>query len=158
MGFNVERSANKSNWSKIAFIQGNKTSTNTHNYSYVDKSVGQSGNYYYKLKQIDNDGSFKYSSIAEADVNSPSVFSLNQNYPNPFNPSTIISYSLPMASNVKLIVYNAIGQPVRVLENGFKNAGSYNISFNASEISSGIYFYKIEAGQFSQIRKMILVK
>ena len=50
MGFNVERSANKSNWSKIAFIQGNKTSTNTHNYSYVDKSVGQSGNYYYKLK------------------------------------------------------------------------------------------------------------
>jgi hypothetical protein len=122
MGFNVERSANKSNWSKIAFIQGNKTSTNTHNYSYVDKSVGQSGNYYYKLKQIDNDGSFKYSSIAEADVNSPSVFSLNQNYPNPFNSSTIISYSLPMASNVKLIVYNAIGQP---------------------------YFYKIEAGQFS---------
>ena len=63
-----------------------------------------------------------------------------------------------MASNVKLIVYNAIGQPVRVLENGFKNAGSYNVSFNASEISSGIYFYKIEAGQFSQIRKMILVK
>ena len=83
---------------------------------------------------------------------------MNQNYPNPFNPSTIISYSLPMASNVKLMVYNAIGQPVRVLENGFKNAGSYNVSFNASELSSGIYFCKIEAGQFSQIRKMMLVK
>ena len=158
MGFNVERSANKSDWTKIAFVQGNQTSTSTIVYSYVDKSVSQSGKYYYRLKQIDNDGTFKYSSIAEVDVNSPSVFSLNQNYPNPFNPSTIISYSLPQASNVKLIVYNAIGQPVRVLENGFKNSGTYNVTFNASELSSGIYFCKIEAGPFSQIRKMMLLK
>src|ERR1035437_784386 len=158
MGFNVERSANKTDWTKIAFIQGNQTSTKPIAYSYVDKSVSQSGNYYYRLKQADNDGTSKYSSIVEAGVNSPSVLSLNQNYPNPFNPSTIISYSLPMASNVKLIVYNSIGQPVSVLENGFKNAGSYNVSFNASELSSGIYFCKIEAGQFSQIRKMMLLK
>jgi hypothetical protein len=158
MGFNVERSANKSDWTKIAFVQGNQTSTSTIVYSYVDKSVSNAGKYYYRLKQIDNNGSFKYSSIVEADVNSPSVFSLNQNYPNPFNPSTIISYSLPQASNVKLIVYNAIGQPVRVLENGFKNSGTYNVTFNASELSSGIYFCKIEAGQFSQIRKMMLLK
>lgn len=157
-GFNVERSANKSDWTKLAFVPGNQTSTSTISYSYVDKSVNQSGNYYYRLKQIDNNGSFKYSSIVEVDVNSPSVFALNQNYPNPFNPSTIISYSLPQASNVKLIVYNAIGQPVRVLENEFKNAGAYNITFNASELSSGIYFCKIEAGQFSQIRKMMLIK
>jgi|CZKP01.1.fsa_nt_gi hypothetical protein len=158
MGFNVERSANKSDWTKIAFVQGHQNSTSTISYSYVDKSVSQSGTYYYRLKQIDNDGSFKYSSITEISVNTPSVFSLNQNYPNPFNPSTIISYSLPIASNVKLIVYNSIGQPVRVLENGFKNAGTYNVSFNASELSSGIYFCKIEAGQFSSIRKMMLVK
>ena len=158
MGFNVERSANKSDWTKIAFVQGNGTSTSTIAYSYADKSVSNTGKYYYRLKQIDNNGSYKYSSIVEADINSPSVFALNQNYPNPFNPSTIISYSLPMASNVKLIVYNAIGQPIRVLENGFKNAGSYNVSFNASELSSGIYFCKIEAGQFSQIRKMMLLK
>ena len=83
---------------------------------------------------------------------------MNQNYPNPFNPSTIISYSLPQASYVKLIVYNAIGQPVRTLENGFKNSGTYDVTFNASELSSGIYFCKIEAGQFSQIRKMMLLK
>ena len=158
MGFNVERSANKSDWTKIAFVQGNQTSISTIAYSYVDKSVSNAGKYYYRLKQIDNNGSFKYSSIVEADVNSPSVFSLNQNYPNPFNPSTIISYSLPQASNVKLIVYNAIGQPIRVLENGFKNSGTYNVTFNASELSSGIYFCKIEAGQFSQIRKMMLLK
>ena len=158
MGFNVERSANKSDWTNLAFVKGNGTSTSTITYSYVDKSVNQTGNYYYRLKQIDNDGSYKYSSIVEADINSPSAFTLNQNYPNPFNPSTIISYSLPQASNVKLIVYNAIGQPVRVLENGFKNSGTYNVTFNASELSSGIYFCKIEAGQFSSIRKMMLLK
>jgi hypothetical protein len=159
MGFNVERSANKSDWSKIAFVQGNQTSTSTKSYSYIDKSVNQSGNYYYRLKQIDNDGSFKYSNIVEADINnSPSAFTLNQNYPNPFNPSTIISYSLPQASNVKISVFNAIGQPVRVIENGFKSAGVYSVSFNASELSTGVYFYKIEAGQFSQIRKMMLIK
>jgi hypothetical protein len=158
MGFNVERSSNKSDWTKLAFVQGNQTTTSTNSYSYVDKSVNQTGNYYYRLKQIDNDGSYKYSSIVEVDVNSPSVFTLNQNYPNPFNPSTVISYTLPQASNVKLMVYNAIGQPVRVLENGFKNSGTYNVTFNASELSSGIYFCKIEAGQFSSIRKMMLVK
>jgi hypothetical protein len=159
MGFNVERSANKSEWSNLGFVKGNGTSTSNISYSYVDNSVSQAGTYFYRLKQIDNNGSFKYSSIVEANVNnSPSVFTLNQNYPNPFNPSTIISYSLPQASNVKLIVYNAIGQPVRVLENGFKNSGTYNVTFNASELSSGIYFCKIEAGQFSSIRKMMLVK
>ena len=156
--FNVERSTNKTDWTILTSIQGNQTSTKPIAYSYVDKSVSQSGNYYYRLKQIDNNGTFKYSSIVEVDVNSPSVFSLNQNYPNPFNPSTMISYSLPQASNVKLIVYNAIGQPVRVLENSFKSAGTYNVSFNASELSSGIYFCQIEAGQFSQIRKMMLLK
>ncbi|MDR3503121.1 MAG: T9SS type A sorting domain-containing protein [Legionella sp.] len=88
----------------------------------------------------------------------PAQFNLFQNYPNPFNPSTVISYSLPSASNVKLIVYNTLGQAVKVLENGFKNAGNYSVNFNASGLPSGIYFYKIEEGQFSQIKKMILIK
>jgi hypothetical protein len=157
-GFYVERSSDKTDWTSLTFVQGHQNSTSINTYSYVDRSVTQSGKYYYRLKQIDNDGSFKYSPVAEGDFSSPSVFSLNQNYPNPFNPSTSITYSLPEASNVKLIVYNAIGQPVKVLENGFKNAGTYKILFNAIELSSGIYFYKMEAGQFSQIRKMMLVK
>jgi hypothetical protein len=70
----------------------------------------------------------------------------------------MIAYSIPNASNVKLMVFNAIGQVVKVLEDGYKEAGNYNISFNASNMPSGLYFYKIEAGQFSQIRKMMLVK
>jgi hypothetical protein len=157
-GFNVERSANKSDWSKIAFVKGNQNSTSPIAYSYVDNSLSKAGQYYYRLKQIDNNGSYKYSNIVEVNFASPSAFSLNQNYPNPFNPSTVISYSIPEASNVKLAVYNVIGQPVRVIENGFKNAGSYQISFNASDLASGTYFFKLEAGQFSQIRKMMLLK
>jgi hypothetical protein len=85
-------------------------------------------------------------------------FTLSQNYPNPFNPSTIISYTLPSASKIKLILYNTLGQPIKVLENGFKNAGSYSVNFNADDLPSGIYFYKLEAGQFSQVKKMILMK
>jgi hypothetical protein len=87
-----------------------------------------------------------------------SSFNLQQNYPNPFNPSTVISYSLPSASNVKLIAYNSLGQTVKVLEAGFKQAGNHSITFNATDFPSGIYFYRIEAGQFMQIKKMILIK
>jgi photosystem II stability/assembly factor-like uncharacterized protein len=85
-------------------------------------------------------------------------FMLEQNYPNPFNPNTIISYSLPSGSKVKLIVYNTLGQSIKILENSFKNAGNYSINFNASDLPSGIYFYKLEAGQFTQVKKMILLK
>jgi hypothetical protein len=85
-------------------------------------------------------------------------YSLSQNYPNPFNPNTVISYSLPSASNVKFIIYNSLGQTVRVIENGFKSAGNYSVTFNASNLPSGIYFYKLEAEHFIQIKKMILLK
>jgi uncharacterized protein (TIGR02145 family) len=88
----------------------------------------------------------------------PKEFLLLQNYPNPFNPSTVISYSLPSVSNVKLNVYNTLGQTVRVLESGYKNAGTYTVTFDASEFTSGIYFYKLEAGQFTQVKKMMLIK
>jgi hypothetical protein len=90
--------------------------------------------------------------------NAPQNFSLSQNYPNPFNPNTVITYSIPAASNVKLIVYNALGQTVKILENGFKHAGKYSINLNAEKLSSGVYFYSLEAGQFSQTKKMILIK
>ena len=85
-------------------------------------------------------------------------FVLEQNYPNPFNPNTIISYSLPSGSKVKLIVYNTLGQSIKILENTFKPAGNYVVNFDASDLPSGIYFYKLEAGQFSQIKKMVLIK
>jgi hypothetical protein len=88
----------------------------------------------------------------------PNDYVLSQNYPNPFNPSTVISYSLPSSSNIKLIVYNTLGQTVKILENSFKKAGNYSINFNAADLPSGIYFYKLDAAQFSQVKKMILIK
>jgi hypothetical protein len=88
----------------------------------------------------------------------PKDYTLSQNYPNPFNPSTVISYSLPSSSNVKLIVYNTLGQTIKTLESGYKTAGNYYVNFNASALPSGIYFYKLEAGQYSQIKKMMLLK
>lgn len=88
----------------------------------------------------------------------PKDYTLSQNYPNPFNPTTVISYSLLTASNIKLVVYNALGQTIKVLENRNKNAGNYSVNFDASKLPSGIYFYKLEAGQFTQVKKMMVIK
>lgn len=85
-------------------------------------------------------------------------FDLYQNYPNPFNPNTVIDYSLPSASNVKLVVYNTLGQTLKILESGYKPAGNYSINFNAADLPSGIYFYKLEVGRYTQIKKMMLLK
>lgn len=88
----------------------------------------------------------------------PSNYTLSQNYPNPFNPSTQIKFTIPEKTQVKLEVYNLIGQKVAELVNGELNAGEYNITFNASGLSSGIYLYKLQAGNFSSVKKMILMK
>jgi photosystem II stability/assembly factor-like uncharacterized protein len=88
----------------------------------------------------------------------PNDFALLQNYPNPFNPSTVISYSLKSGSFIRVIVYNALGETIKVLENEYKSAGSYSVTFNASGLSSGVYFYRLEAGQFTQVRKMVVMK
>jgi Secretion system C-terminal sorting domain len=162
-GFNIERGSEKNSdgniaFNKIGFVKGAGNSIAPINYSFSDK-LNNSGIYYYRLKQIDNNGTFKFSSPLKVNF-IPVVkgYYLEQNYPNPFNPSTTISYSLHEASNVTLSLFNTLGQQVIIVENVYKNAGSYKVTLNAGDFNSGIYFYKIEAGQFSQIRKMILVK
>ena len=89
---------------------------------------------------------------------SPSVYNLEQNYPNPFNPITTISYSLPKASNVKLTIYNLLGQEVTTLVNSFNQAGKHSIKFNAANLASGVYFYSIKADGFVSSKKLILLK
>jgi hypothetical protein len=158
LGFDVERSANKSDWTKIAFVQGHQNSTSTISYSYLDKSVNQSGKYFYRLKQIDNNGSFKYSNIIETDLISPSVFTLNQNYPNPFNPVTTIEYVLGEKSTTKLTLLNAIGEEVAVIVNQEQNKGYHKVDFKADNLPSGVYFYRLQAGSFVETKKMILLK
>ncbi|MBK7631175.1 MAG: T9SS type A sorting domain-containing protein [Ignavibacteriales bacterium] len=88
----------------------------------------------------------------------PNQFYLSQNYPNPFNPSTKISWQSPIAGNQTLKIYDVLGNEVETLVNEYKPAGSYEVEFNASSLSSGIYFYKLQAGEFIQTRKMILLK
>jgi hypothetical protein len=91
-------------------------------------------------------------------TNSLKEFKLLQNYPNPFNPSTTISYNIAMRANVSLKIYNITGKEIATLVNGEKEPGSYRVNFNAEKLSSGIYFYKISAGNFTSVRKMILIK
>ena len=90
--------------------------------------------------------------------NTPSAFSLSQNYPNPFNPSTKISFALPKAGDVKLVVFDLLGREVATVVNEFKTAGNHTVDFNAASLASGVYFYRIEAGDFTATKKMLLLK
>jgi Secretion system C-terminal sorting domain len=111
----------------------------------------------YKLLPRSNDDFVGYTDIEE-NIAIPEVFSLSQNYPNPFNPTTVITYSIPEVSNVKLKVYDMLGREIKTLVNKEQNAGVYNIEFNAANLSSGVYFYKIEAGSFVASKKILLLK
>lgn len=156
-GFIVERKSANSDWQSITFVNGKGTVTQAQHYSYMDKNLTE-GKYYYRLKQVDFNGSFEYSNIVEAVISAPAKFELSQNYPNPFNPSTKISFSVPQSGNVKLSVYNLLGQEVQNLVNGFVEAGNHTINFDAENLNSGIYLYKLEANGFVQTRKMTMIK
>jgi hypothetical protein len=156
-GFFIERKTESSNWIQIGFVQGNNTTTEVKSYHFIDNSLS-SGKYYYRLKQVDFDGTFEYSNVIEININILSEFTLNQNYPNPFNPFTKISFSVPHNSEVKLMVFNSLGEKVTELVNEFKPAGNYEIDFNATELPSGVYLYRLEAAGFSAIKKMSLIK
>jgi len=161
-GFEVERKVSSKqsavgNWARIGFVEGNGNSNSPKEYSFVDDGV-TSGKYSYRLKQIDNDGTFEYSKIIKIDVDAPLEFELSQNYPNPFNPSTTIKFSLPTTSSVKLSVFNILGEEVQILVNETKEAGIYTINFNASQLNSGIYFYKLVTRNFLRVKKMSLIR
>ncbi len=162
--FVVERKSETSNWSAVATVIGNGTSTERHEYSYMDNAISENETYYYRLKQIDYDGTFTYSKVVKVEGSAmPTNFTLNQNYPNPFNPSTVISYSMPVDGAVKLVVTNVLGQEVKELVNGQQTAGSYKINFNAQGLTSGIYFYNLNVKSatgevFNQVKKMMYVK
>ncbi|HQF43774.1 MAG TPA: T9SS type A sorting domain-containing protein, partial [Ignavibacteriaceae bacterium] len=133
------------------------TTTDPKFYSFTDNNV-KVGSYSYRLKQLDFDGSFAYSQVVNVDITAPLQFSLEQNYPNPFNPATTINYSLAKDEFVHIAVFNILGEKVATLVNTNQKAGNYELKFDASSHSSGIYFYSMEAGDFKSVRKMILMK
>jgi PKD repeat protein/predicted small secreted protein len=155
-GFEVQRSQ-KSDWKSVGFVAGFGTTTEPKSYSFIDKNVNE-GTYSYRLKQIDFDGAYEYSSIVEVEISTPAKFALEQNYPNPFNPTTKIKYSVAEDGLVKLTVYNTLGQRVADLVNKEVKAGNYEVDFNASNLSSGVYYYKIETNGFVNTKKMILLR
>jgi len=137
-------------------VRGSGTTTEAKEYRFVDEGV--SGLLYYRLKQVDFDGAFAYSPVVEVRVAPPTEFALEQNYPNPFNPTTTIRYQLPVTSDVKLEVYDVLGKKVATLVSGRQEAGIYTYTLNASTLSSGVYFYRLQAGRFVETKKMMLVK
>ena len=162
-GFDVERksSVENSTWTKMGTVTGNGTSTVSHSYTYTDRNVN-SGNFAYRLKQIDNNGNYKYYDLSnEVIIALPTKFDLSQNYPNPFNPSTKINYDLPVDAKVSVRIVDMTGREVANLVNADQTAGSYTLNFNASSLSSGIYFYQINAigsQSFTKTMRMVLVK
>ncbi|MCC6549090.1 MAG: T9SS type A sorting domain-containing protein [Ignavibacteriaceae bacterium] len=156
-GFEVERKAADGQYITLAFVEGAGTSLETRNYSFDDQNV-TAGLYNYRIKQVDFDGRYAYSDEIEVNVTTPEKFELSQNYPNPFNPSTQISYSIKFDGNVTLRVYDFTGNQVAELVNGVQQAGSYTVQFNASNLSSGVYFYTISAPGFTSTKKLTLLK
>lgn len=160
-GFQVERKTiNANEWSVAGFVKGNSTTSEISNYTFTD-NVAKFGaaSYNYRLKQIDFDGTAKYYNLQQAvEVSAPKTFALEQNFPNPFNPSTSISFSIPTDSKVTLEVYDVLGKAVKSLVNENKAAGSYTVTFDASNLSSGVYFYRLSAGENTLLKKMNLIK
>ena len=163
-GYEIQRSVDNGNsWKSTGFVEGRGTTTSMSAYSFVDELL-QPGEYSYRLKQIDVDGTYKFHYLENnVVVGLPDKFELFQNYPNPFNPVTTIKYTIPSSvtheiSNVKLILFDMLGREVSTLVNENKEPGVYEVKFNASALSSGVYLYKLQAGEFSQVKKLILTK
>jgi hypothetical protein len=170
--FEIERSAVNANgvtgtWASVGVVPASGSSNSPKNYSFTEKDL-QAGKHQYRLKLVDNNGSFKYSSVIETEVAVPKNFEVSQNYPNPFNPTTRINYSLPYDSKVTVEVFNITGESLGQIVNQEQSAGYYSVNFNSSSlyrnIASGVYIYRVSAvdkssgKSSSSIKKMMLLK
>ena len=156
--FNVQTSMFNDNWIKAGFVSGKGTTGNSNSYTFTDKNL-QSGKYEYRLKQSDFNGNFKYYELSnEVVIGVPDKFYLSQNYPNPFNPTTHLGFGISELGFVTLKIYDVLGNEVAVLVNENKAPGYYNIQFDGSKLSSGVYYYKLESKGFTQTKRMMLLK
>ncbi len=156
-GFEIERKSNL-NWENIGFVSGHGNSNSPQKYSYTDKYPTSGNKFKYRLKQIDNDGSFKYSKEVETEL-TPEEFNLSQNYPNPFNPTTKINFRVPEETNVNIKIFDITGREVKEILNKKEKPGYYSITLNGSELSSGVYFYRMRTSSgYSSVKKLMLLK
>jgi hypothetical protein len=160
-GFQMERSTSAA-WDSIGFVQGHGTVAKSQSYQFSDDLsdiMGKVREVKYRLKQIDTDGSYVYSQVLKVTPKLPQKPQLNQNYPNPFNPSTTISYLVPTPGFVTLKIYDTLGRELYTLVNEFQKANAYAVNFDASEFSSGIYFYALRIdNDLVQAKKLLFVK
>ena len=172
-GFEIQRKFCSNSFVTIGSITGHGTTTSPNQYSFVDKIL-DAGKYFYRLKQLDFNGTFEYSNVIEIDVRSIDEFTLKQNYPNPFNPTTKISWQSPVSSWQTLKVFDILGNEIATLVDEYKPAGIYEIEFSNAEThhgvslpsgvssrggyASGVYFYRIQAGNFIETKKMIFLR
>lgn len=158
-GFNIERKlASENDWKVAGNVAGNGTTNTTQNYNFLDRNIS-SGRYDYRLKQMDFNGNFQYFNLSsDVEIGTPVKFNLSQNYPNPFNPSTKVNFDLAKEGFVSIKVFDNSGKEVATLVNEFKTAGYYTVNFNAGNISSGIYYYRMQTEGFTKVMKMSFIK
>ncbi len=157
LGFEIQRSRDAKIFKPVGFVKGNQTTRSGHLYRFED-SLGQTGVYYYRLKQIDLSGSSSYSETIEVTVSAPRSYRLEQNYPNPFNPATRIGFALKKAGHVSLTVYDITGRQVATLLDKKLQAGTHSVVFESRGLPAGIYIYRLTTNGFQAIRKMTLLK
>lgn len=142
-GFDIERKIVSDyvneDWKKIGFLAGYGNSNVPRYYSFFDKDIYNYASYSYRLKQKDNNGSYKYYEEIKIDINNASIFSLYQNYPNPFNPETTIRFSIPSDDYIQIALYNTLGEKIKEIVSGFYKKGDYRVYINSEDMSSGIY-------------------
>jgi hypothetical protein len=163
LGFEIQRkiliNQNEGEWVRIGFVNGHGTTTEPKEYSYIDDiNTIEASSLVYRLKQIDFLGSYEYSDEVYVENPAPMDYALHQNYPNPFNPTTSIKYGVAVKSHIVMKVFNALGSEVAILVNKEKPIGSYEVEFDATGLPSGIYFYQLVSGTYSETRKMNLLK
>ncbi len=160
LGFDIERSTNNIRFDKIGSVKGKGTTTEVQQYSFKDADITTGkGKAYYRLKQVDFDGASSYSDVIEVDYSIiPVEFSLSQNYPNPFNPTTTIKFGIPKEVKVVLKVYDILGKEVATIVNQKMDPGYYRYEWNGVPFASGVYFYRLDAGSFVKIKKMVLIR
>ncbi|MDP4196967.1 MAG: T9SS type A sorting domain-containing protein [Bacteroidota bacterium] len=144
------------NWTTIANMDDLSKHSMGSGYLFTDNPP--SGRYLYRLRQVDSDNNSLFSNEVEVAIEQPGSFTLEQNYPNPFNAQTKISYTIPVDSRVNIIIFNVTGQIITRLVDEYQSAGQYTLYFDASNLASGTYLYKMVAGSFVQTKKMVVLR
>ena len=161
-GFNIERKTGTGDWTKVGFVAGSGNSNSPKSYSFTDQPTG--GNTFsYRIKQMDNDGTFKYYDAITVNLNTKTQAELIGNYPNPFNPTTNIKFYIPATENVTIKIYDILGRVVTTLLNKQADAGYHIVYWNGrdaygKQAASGMYIYRLQANGFVQTKKMLMLK